>query len=526
MKTSPRRFAILGLILSLLALLTFIGFLLVRGLTAAGLATVNPDIVKNGLLFSGLSIILGLAVTAILDPEGTRRFLVGRHAQYGSNSAITLLALVGILIFINALAYQNPKSWDLTEDRSNTLAPETIEILGSLPQPVVARAYYTARLSNDKTQKLFERFAQNAGENFSYEFIDPELNPISAQADGVERDGTIILAMGAQQEQVTYATEQELDAALLRLINPETRVIYFLTGHGEHSIEEPSDTALTQVAGGLQKKNYTVKTLNLQGEGKIPEDAKVIVLAGPQIPLVESEVQLLDAWLKSGGSLIVMYEPLPLTRFGDTPDPLVGLLANWGVILNNDFIIDPNVNPPSFAVSDAAAYAQHAITEKLMGVNSIFPTARSLTVGGGSDDVRATPLVVTGSNAWGETDFASIDQNQVEYVEGQDHPGPLTLVVASENATTGGRLIVFGDSEFAADVFYSRGNADIFINAVDWAAEQENLINLTPKPTMPRSFKAPGTLSLIGIVLTSLCLIPLLVIGGGAWAWFARRRRG
>ena len=526
MKTDPRRFAFLGLVLSLLALLTFVGFLLVRGLTTAGLVTVDPDIVRNGILLSGLSIILGLAITAILDPEGTRRFLVGRQVQYGSNSVITFLAFVGILIFVNVLAYQNQKTWDLTEDKSNTLSPETIEILGSLPQPVIARAYYTTRYPSDETRKLLDRFVQNSNQKFSYEFIDPELNPISAQTDGVERDGTIILFMSEQKEPVTFASEQELDAALLRLMNPETRVVYFLTGHGEHSIDQTSETSLTQAANSLRKKNYTVNPLNLQGVGNVPEDAKVVVVAGPQVPLAESEVQALQAWLDNGGSLIVMYEPHPLTRFGDTPDPLADLLTKWGITLNNDFVIDPNVNPASFAISDSAAYARHPITERLMGLNSVYPTARSITARSETGSATLTPLVVTGFNAWGETDFASIDQNQVNFVEGQDNPGPLTLAVAAENSTTKGRLVVFGDSEFAADALYSRGNGDILINAIDWAAEQEDIINLTPKTATPRTFNAPGTLGFIGIILTSLCFIPLLVIGGGVWAWFSRRRRG
>ncbi len=526
MKTDPRRFAFLGLILSLLALLTFGGFLLVRGLTAASLVTVDPDIIQNGILISGLSIILGLAVTAILDPEGTRRFLVGRQAQYGSNSLITFLAFLGILIFVNVLAYQNPQSWDLTEDKSNTLAPETIKILESLPQPVLARAYFSTRYPSDETRKLLDQFAQKSSQKFSYEFIDPEANPISAQADGIERDGTIILLMGEQREPVTLATEQELDAALLRLMNPETRAIYFLTGHGENSIEQASDISLTLAVNSLRKKNYTVNPLNLQGAGKVPEDAKVIVIAGPQVPISESEVQALETYLGNGGSLIVMYEPHPLTRFGDLPDPLTGLLAKWGITFNNDFVIDPNVNPASFAISDAAAYARHPITEKMMGLNSIYPTARSITLGSETGDARLTTLVVTGSNAWGETDFSSIDQNQVNYVAGQDNAGPLTLAVAAENSTTRGRLVAFGDSEFAADALYARGNGDILINAIDWAAEQEDLINLTPKSPMPRTFTAPGTLGLIGIILTSLCFIPLVVIGGGVWAWVSRRRRG
>lgn len=526
MKTEPRRFAFLGLVLSLLAALTFIGFALVRGLTAASLATVDPDIVKNGLLFSGLGIILGLAITAILDPEGTRRFLVGRQAQYGSNSLITLLAFIGILIFVNVLAYQNPQSWDLTEDNKNSPAPETIEILKTLPQPVVARAYYTPRLNNEEARKLLERFANNANGKFSYEFSDPEQNQIAAQADGIERDGTVVLVMGQQKEPVTFVSEQELDAALLRLMNPQTRVIYFLTGHGEHSIDDYSDTSLTEAAGSLRKKNYTVNPLNLQGLGSVPQDAKVVIVAGPLVPLAESEVQALETYLNNGGSLIVMYEPHPLTRFGDTPDPLADLLMKRGITLNNDFVIDPNVNPAFFAISDSAAYARHPITERLMGLNSVYPTARSITVRSETGSGPLTPLVVTGFNAWGETDFSSIDQNQVKFVDGEDNPGPLILAAAAENTAAGGRLVVFGDSEFAADRLYARGNGDILINAIDWAAEQEDIINLTPKPAMPRTFNPPGTLGFLGIIFTSLCFIPLMVIGGGVWAWVSRRRRG
>ncbi len=67
----------------------------------------------------------------------------------------------------------------MTEDQSNTLAPETVEILKSLPQPVTARAYYTTRMPTDEARKLLERFAQNSDQKFTYEFVDPEFNPVA-----------------------------------------------------------------------------------------------------------------------------------------------------------------------------------------------------------------------------------------------------------------------------------------------------------------------------------------------------------
>ncbi len=527
MNNDLRRYAPVGLVLSLLAAIAFVGFLLVRGLVNAGIVTLaQPELAQNGVLYSGLSIILGLAIYSILDPEAARKFMLGRQAQYGSNSIIMLLAFAGILIFVNVIVYQNPKSWDLTEDKNNTLAPQTIETLKTLPEPVLANAYYSTRMSTIEARKLLENLQQNANGMFKFQFIDPDQNPIEAQNDNVERDGTIVLRMGDRREPVTFASEQEIVAAMIRLIKPESRVVYFVTGHGEPDIETPSDTSYTLLKATLEKKNYTVKSLSLLAEGKIPADASVVIVAGPQTPLDPKEATLLESYLSGDGSIIYLTEPRPLTKFGESADPLDDMLNRWGITANNDFIIDPNANPAYVAIADPLSYANHPITQKLRGVNSIYPTARSLTIGLIPNETTVTPLVVTNTNAWGETDFTSIDNNQVQFDEGADFPGPVTIVIAAEYTPTNSRLVVFGDSEFAGDALYQRGNGDILVNAIDWAAEQEDLISLTPQELNPRTYTAPGTFGLIAIILTSLCLIPIVVVAGGVGAWMSRRRRG
>ncbi len=526
MKTDPRRFAPLGLVISLLALLSLAGFLLVRGISSAGvIAPLDATLMERGLLISGSAIVLGLAISAILDPESARKFLVGRQVQYGSNSVILFLAFFGILIFINLLAYQNPKTWDLTEGQKNTLATETLSTLASLPEPLTAKAYYTSRMSRDALTKLLDNLQQNSNGKFAYEFSDPELNPVAAQADGVERDGTVILQMGDHKEQVVMPTEQDLTSAMVRLINPEQRVVYFITGHGEPAIDTPGDSSYSSVKTTLEKKNYTVKSLSLLSAGKIPADAKVLVLGGPQTPLAKSEISQLKDFLGSGGALIVMVDPTILNKLGDSPDTLAPLLAAWGITVDNDMVIDPNANPASVAVADPLAYASHPVTEKMRGVNSFYPRARSLQLSA-IDGLTVLPLVVTGSAAWGETDFQSVDSNKVSFDPAQDFAGPVTLAAVAENSSTKSRLVVFGNAQFPYDPYYKQGNGDILINAVDWAADRENVISLTPRDSNLRTFNPPGTLGLVGIVLAALCIIPLLVIAGGFSAWYARRKRG
>jgi ABC-type uncharacterized transport system involved in gliding motility auxiliary subunit len=522
-----KQYALIGLVISGLALLSLVGFFLARILAEIQLLALPDDeLIPRGLWISGAAVILGLAVTALLNPDGVRRFFTGRQMRYGSNSVILLLAILGVLFFVNALALNNPQTWDMTEDKQNTLNDETIAILESLDQPVLARAYYSAQLPTETTQKLLERFEENSKGKFSYEFINPEFNPVMAERDNVERDGTIILITETNREVVAFASERDLASGLLRLINPGERYVYFLTGNGELPLDTPGDTSYTLVKRSLEIKNYTVASLSLASEGRVPENADAIVIAGPQRPLSESDVDALRAYLSQGGGLVVMKEPI-FSEETPANDPLDDLLAAWGVAFNNDLIIDPNVNPPLIAVADPVSYANHPVTQGLFGYYSAFPTARSLSIlPTNSTNLTVTPLAFSGTNTWGETDLESIDSNTQAFNPEFDTPGPLTLAIASEDRMTNARLVVFGDSELAADAFYQQGNGDIVINAIDWVAEQDDQIDLTPRDSIQRSFRQPGTFGLIAMILGALCVLPILIAGAGVSTWVARRRRG
>jgi ABC-2 type transport system permease protein len=142
-------------------------------------------------------------------------------------------------------------------------------------------------------------------------------------------------------------------------------------------------------------------------------------------------------------------------------------------------------------------------------------------------DVTATGLVYTIDRAWGETNFDELNNNQVKYDQGADIAGPVLLAAALSNTKTSARIVVFGDADFAQDSLFNQyGNGDMFINAVDWAAQQENIISLTPKQPIDRQYTPPGTFSLVLILIGTVCLLPLLIVAGGVGAWWTRRRRG
>jgi ABC-type uncharacterized transport system involved in gliding motility auxiliary subunit len=529
MDNNTRRYAPLGLILSGLSLLAIIGVLTIRAFESVGLYTPpNPDLL-NQILYIGIGIfIAGFAIYALLDPYRIRRILSGRQARYGSNSFIMLLAFLGILIVGNTLVYQNPQRWDVTEDKQHTLAPETIQALDALPEPVLAVAFYSQRLDPESARDIFDDYKANSKGNFNYTFVDPEENPLLAQQYGITGDGKILLQMGDANEIVTFASEGELTAGLVRLLNPQTPVVYFLTGEGEQDIDNRAEDGYSRVRSVLESKNYIVNTLSLQASNSIPEDAEAIVIAGPLLPLSQEAVTLLDSYLADGGGLIAMLNPLPFTQFDDSSEPLTMYLSeSWGIILENDIVVDTN-SPfsPYFAVS--YEYAQHPITQKMSGVASIYPFARSLSVNQtGAVDVSVTPLVYTAEGSWGETDFEGIAEEKIPSYDPEiELPGPMLLVAAAEN-TARGRLVVFGNSPFAQDGnFDSYGNGDILVNSVDWVTEQENLIDLSTSLPQERTFLPPNSLQLVLLIVTALCLIPLAVIGAGVYTWVTRRKRG
>jgi ABC-type uncharacterized transport system involved in gliding motility auxiliary subunit len=251
-------------------------------------------------------------------------------------------------------------------------------------------------------------------------------------------------------------------------------------------------------------------------------------VAGPLVPLSENTVKLIQEFLDNGGSLMFLANPIPLTQFGEKPDVLADYLASsWGIILNNDIVVDTNSSSsPFFAIG--AQYAAHPITEKMQGIAAIFPYSRSITVGEGNPEAAPTALVLTIDQSWGETDFSALEGGQaLEYNQETDQIGPMTLAAAAENSTSGSRVVVFGSSSFAQDDnFDFSGNGDMFANAVDWVAEQESLINLTTNTPQERTFTPPGSLQFILMIVSTVCLIPLVIIGAGIYAWVMRRRRG
>jgi ABC-type uncharacterized transport system involved in gliding motility auxiliary subunit len=509
-----KKYAPVGLYISIVAALVSLGLYIVQRQW------------NLALQISISLIIIGLLVFVLLNPQNLRVIIAGRQVRYGSNAIILLIAFLGILVVINYLVFNNSKRWDLTEDKTNTLAPETFDVLDSLPEEVTARAFFSPRMSSVSAEDLLNQYAYAAGDNFEYELIDPEQDPLAAQNANITRDGTIVLTMGTTQQQVENVSEQELTSALIRLMNPEDKTVYFLTGHGEYNPQDSGDKSYAFLKSRLEAKNYSVKLLNLLSDKTIPADANLIIVAGPIQPVSDEEVSLLSEYLANGNPMVIMEEPLPVTDFGDKEDPLANYIQeSWGIKLGHDIVVDLSSNQQFIAVANQ--YGNHLITQKMGNMAAIFPTARSvLTSDNISEGVSQVGIILTSAQSWAETDFSTLQTGSAPD-EGVDVIGPIVIAAVAENFNTNARIVVFGDSDFASDAYIQAyGNLDMIVNSIDWAIGEEALINLTPKEQTERVLLTPQASTINLIFLVSIVIIPGILVLSGIGVWVTRRRRG
>lgn len=530
--TTLKRFAPVALVVGLVALLV-----------AGGIAFVQ----KNFNVYVQVSLVvglLGLALAVLFDPAAVLHFFGTRQMRYGSLSGVSILAFIACVVMLNYIVINNPfkavkTTWDWTADMQNTLAPETINALGELTQTVKIIGFYSSDQysAQQSAAKLLERYRVASSNQVTYEFHDPYNEPVLARTYNVTSQdlGTLVALLGEQKETLTTASEDELTGAIVRLMHPTSRVIYFVDNHGEKTFDN-LENSLRSVGETLTKENYDLRNLNLAITTTVPADARVVVIAGPTAAFLPDEINTIDQYLQKGGSLIVMLDP---PTAPDQPDLLADYLsAKWGVYLPVNYIVDYNNSQGTHSLFPISQnYGASPITRKMNAQTGVvFAIARSVEISGTAathPEVTYTPLVTTSYQAWGETDLTNSQPAQ----DASDFAAPLNLAITAEKPISGSvpaRLVIMGDSDFASDTSIGSGmtmvqmgeNKALFVNSLNWATTDESLISLTPYTPTTRTLRLTELTSVTSqlLCLVTVVLMPGAVIVAGVMVWFLRRR--
>lgn len=485
----------------------------------------------------------GLIVTALYTLSQWRdiaRSFDGRNVKYGSIAASSVVLVLGILIALNWISSRQHKRWDLTAGGQFSLSDQTKQIVSGLKEPLVIRAFYTGQSAQYR-----DRLAEYAylSTQVSTEFVDAERSPIEAQKYAITTVPTIILEYGGRSERANGVEEQALTNALKKVIEGKPKKAYFVQGHGEHDPTSSDPTGYSGIGDALKTDNFDVQKLTIAQEGKVPDDATIVVVAGPKADFLAPELDALKAYLKRGGKLALMIDP---PDKGTAPDvsSLVALAHEWGATVGNDLVIDAS-GLGQLIGTDAsvpvAMPAPHAITEKF-GLMTAFPLARSVTpVEGGVGGHTARKLLETSPQSWAEADLKGLyaTNRPSRNLDQGDKAGPITVAVAA-SAPSGDapaatpppageapkpetRVVTVGDSDFVANrALGIQGNREIFLNMANWLAQQEDLIAIRPRDPQDRPLTLTADQQSM-LQWFTLLVVPLLLFGNAVRIYWRRR---
>ena len=455
---------------------------------------------------------------------------------------------------LNYLAQHYSWRTDLTHARRYSLSPETLSYLQDLSRPVrvvvTLTEEYDAQTLTDVRNLLREyAYATEANEKgvrLTVEYLDVYQRRREAEQLSLDQPNAILFLSGEQRRIVTagelyrivrrdsvidkkdFRGEQAFTAAILDVSRPDRQKIYFLTGHGEQRIDDVDPrTGLSALAADLRLRNFALDTLDINFTRKVPEDAKLVIVAAPRGLEPFAQEQLRQYLSTRAGRAILLLAP-------DTSPGLDDLLYDWGVMVDDDVIFDTSPER-STETGDLiiTAYQAHPITQTMM--DRVIPltlgftrSVRPIPGRAQGSGLNVITLAATSEGAWGERNYRR--RGGSEYNPGVDLKGlpqmdpanRLGVVVCSERvqargnlpfSVRSGRLVVFGTADLVTNnrLQGSPGNYNLFLNAINWSVDRDTQLNIPPRPVE----KFQLALSQQELLRLRYCLL-LLVPGAAA----------
>ncbi|MGE4056698.1 MAG: Gldg family protein, partial [Vicinamibacterales bacterium] len=355
---------------------------------ATGLAI--HAILLEPALWTNLVIAAGVVLT-LWGAYALRDELVTFFQRRRGEIALATVGILGVLVALMWLSVRFPARLDMTEAGHFSLSPETTRMLERIDRPVHITFFHDPMMR--ETVELYELMASK-NPRITVDFFDPMVNPAQARMMGVQFAGTAVMESEGRKLQVNGPGEADIANGILRVSRASTQQICFTDGHNEpdpFSMESHDHMeggaghshglggklviherhGMARARNALEAMNYTVRKVTLASSSSTLEGCSVLVVAGPQTPMLPREVEAIRQYIEGGGNAMLMLDP-----FVDTG--LEPVVRELGVVLDNDMVIDPAshfwADPSAPAVSQ---YNRHHITRDLP--LTFFPGARSLS---------------------------------------------------------------------------------------------------------------------------------------------------
>ncbi len=431
--------------------------------------------------------IIGFIGWIYLDRRQIIGFFNMKTTKQGLNMGVITFITLALLAALNYVGARHYATYDFSSSHVNSISDQSKKILSSLESELNVKFFYkTGAERAEENKKIFRELVkhyQDASNKINLEIIEINERPKLAMEFGANKGtGEAFVEYKGNKNRIENYSEQDFTNAIIKLTRKEKKNIYFLQGHNERSIDdEKNEVSLFGFRQMLEKNSFNVKKLSLATATKVPDDANLLVIAGPTQQFQSSEVKALEDYLTLGGNLLLMLDEKETVG-------LSGLLKKLGVELEPHYIYNVFDSPMGKVVNAQAATVavQYSTTSEITKVftanqMTVFRNPHSLKISDEIKLIKAEVLVRTPDSAVALAELDSKDYT------GKPQSFNLAVLVNGKLSADAKDFsaAIYADTDFVSNILlYQNINRDLALNTVSSLTKETDLISVSAKEPM------------------------------------------
>lgn len=343
-------------------------------------------------------------------------------------------------------------------------------------------------------------------------------------------------------EPTNFRGEENFVRAMLEIAGKKSsrNTAYFTTGHGEKSaFDLDGNDGYSELARILADRNIKVSSVDLSLVKKIPDDAHVLIIAGPKGTFQDQEVASIQAFLNNrGGKLLLAIDPVEELSILDRPAfGLRSMLREWGIRCHDMLIYDDS--PENYDFFSGAYNLRifleknnHGIVRQLVELGLAVQTDRCRpieNINSDESDFETKELIFSSHKSLGLSGWTQ-RKSPPEKNPLLDLEGNIPIISTSEkilnpNAIplSTGKIIALGSSSILSNKYLSKstGNHLLGKNIVYWLNETPEMFEIPPRKidTYTISMQEDEFKNL----LYSIAIVPMFVAIVGIFVGWLRK---
>lgn len=479
----------------------------------------------------------------------------GEHADLARvRSSGTAWLKIGLLLAaflaLNYTAAKRDRSFDWSYFKATRPGESTQKMVAKLEKPLEIVVFYPYKNEVLPLVMDYVSALQQMSPQIQVKQYDKDVNPVQAEEFKVTQNGQIVLRYDDRREKIDVGSKLTQARGNLRkfdslfqqaflTLTSKQKIAYFYRGHDEmdwSSTQEPT-RLIRGVEILLRSQNYDTRYFG-SAEGSlqaVPDNASLIVIAGPTKPFIKEEVEVIKAYLAKGGKMFLLFDQDVDTspNAKKAPDPLQEMTAEMGVKFNPV----PLANDKQFvraARTDADhwflftnTFSSHPSVENLSQNDD---RAQLLLLQSGSLDMaekekwNTVEAIKTISSTFADTNrnykFDEGKETRKSYVVGAALEGTLTPE-DKEKGLGSAKVFIVSDATIISDSLIRNPTNQVFlVDVIRWLGGESDISGAISTEEDVR-IRHDKTRELF-VFHASIFAMPLLILLAG---FFATRRR-